>query len=66
MSPETLRKYPIVALLRRECEKAYKVPNTDIVLEKGMIVSVPVMGIHHDPEIYPDPEKFKPERFTRE
>lgn len=66
MSPETLRKYPIVGLLRRECDKAYAVPNTGIVLEKGMIVGIPVMGIHHDPEIYPDPEKFKPERFTKE
>lgn len=65
-SKETLRKYPIVPLLRRQCEKAYKVPNTDIVLEKGMILGIPLLGIHHDPEIYPEPEKFKPERFTKE
>lgn len=64
--PETLRKYPIVAVLRRQCDKDYQIPNTDLVIEKGVIVAIPVLGIHHDPEIYPDPERFDPDRFTKE
>lgn len=37
-----------------------------MVLEKGTGLMVPVFGIHHDPEIYPEPEIFDPQRFTKE
>lgn len=63
---ETLRKYPALPVLNRECTKAYKVPGTDVVLEEGTKVFIPLMGIHYDPEYYPDPQKFDPERFTEE
>ncbi|EDS45780.1 cytochrome P450 6A1 [Culex quinquefasciatus] len=63
---ETLRKYPPVANLFREITKNYKVPETDITLEKGYRVVIPVYGIHHDPDIYPNPEVFNPERFIPE
>lgn len=63
---ETLRKYPIIPTLRRRVQKPYKVPGTDIILEKNMILSIPVLGIHHDRDIYPEPELFDPNRFTKE
>lgn len=64
--PETLRKYPIVDTLFRKTANNYKVPDTDIVLEKDTLVGIPVLGIQRDPNIYPDPMKFDPERFTKE
>lgn len=41
-------------------------PNTDWVLEKDMTILIPIMGFHHDPDIFPNPEKFDPDRFTKE
>nr|CAD7201099.1 unnamed protein product [Timema douglasi] len=35
-SAETLRKYPPIPLLNRECSKDYKIPGTEVVLQKGM------------------------------
>nr|UUB32690.1 cytochrome P450 CYP6DE3 [Dendroctonus valens] len=63
---ETLRKYPVVPVIPRRCTKDYKIKNTDIVIEKGTRLYIPVIGIHLDPEYYPDPERFDPERFTPE
>ncbi|XP_016957028.1 probable cytochrome P450 6a14 [Drosophila biarmipes] len=60
---ETLRKHPLLPHLIRECNQEYLVPNTDIVLDKGVNALIPVHNIHHDPEIYPEPEKFDPSRF---
>ncbi|KAJ8953112.1 hypothetical protein NQ318_013456 [Aromia moschata] len=61
---ETLRKHPAGDNVIRVCEKAYKIPDTDIELDIGTMVVVPIRGIHYDPSYYPDPEVFDPERFN--
>lgn len=61
-----MRKYPPLPGLNRICNKDYKVPGTDFVIEKGTKLWIPVLGLHRDPEYYPDPEKFDPERFSEE
>jgi cytochrome P450 len=63
---ETLRKHPPAPILNRECTKNYKIPGTDIFLEKGISTIIPTLGLHHDPKYYPDPERFDPERFSEE
>lgn len=61
-----MRKYAPTAVLSRKVNEDYRIPGTDIVLDKGTAVIIPVHGIHYDPEFYPDPEKFDPDRFSSE
>lgn len=37
-----------------------------VTIPKDTLVLISVLGIHHDPNIYPDPDTFDPERFTKE
>lgn len=63
---ETLRKYPPAVVLTREALNGYTISDTKHVIERGTICFIPVYAIHHDPEYYPEPEKFRPERFAPE
>lgn len=63
---ETLRKYPPLPILNRECTKTYEIPGTNLILEKGVPVVIPTMAIHYDAQYFPEPEKFDPERFSEE
>jgi len=63
---ETLRKYPPVTVLNRECTKDYPIPGTNVIIEKGTPVIIPVEAIHHDPQYFPEPDRFDPERFSEE
>ncbi|KAL3281413.1 hypothetical protein HHI36_004622 [Cryptolaemus montrouzieri] len=63
---ETLRKYPTLAFLDRRCTKPYRLPGTNLVLEKGQAVYFSNWGIHNDPRYYPNPSQFDPDRFTEE
>ncbi len=58
---ETVRLHPILA----ECARVLKQP-MDILgytIAAGNVVIISILGIHHDPALYPEPESFRPERF---
>lgn len=61
---ETLRKYPVATLINREARndciiKGVKIP-------AGMNISIPVTCVHSNPQYWPDPDTFDPERFSKE
>ena len=70
MFTETLRIYPILPFLDRTCFSDYELPspsgNGTITLPAGTGVFVSVLGIQNDPQYFPEPEKFDPDRFTDE
>ncbi|XP_068905352.1 cytochrome P450 6a2-like isoform X1 [Tenebrio molitor] len=63
---ETMRKYPPLPMLNRICVKPYRVPGTEVVIEEGTPVIISLLGLQRDPEYYPEPLKFDPERFSNE
>lgn len=67
--PETLRKWPPGVIMDRVCQKTYQLTDETghvVTLEKGDVVTIPVVGIHRDAQHYPNPEHFDPERFSDE
>nr|XP_023020043.1 cytochrome P450 6k1-like [Leptinotarsa decemlineata] len=62
---ETLRKYPIIAFLDRICKEDYEVPNTNLVIEKGTPIYIPIYGLHMDETYFTNPEKYDPDRFLK-
>ncbi|CAH2269487.1 jg27298 [Pararge aegeria aegeria] len=69
---EVLRLWPPVMVFDRVCVKDYNMgrPNNkatkDYIIRKGELVSIPSWCFHHDPEFFPNPQKFEPERFSDE
>ncbi|XP_035732645.1 cytochrome P450 6A1-like [Vespa mandarinia] len=61
---EALRKYPSITYLHRECTtSSYTLKGTNITIQKNQKILIPILGLHYDPKIYPNPDVFDPERF---
>nr|AFM90421.1 cytochrome P450, family 3, subfamily A, polypeptide 4 [Callorhinchus milii] len=61
---ETLRLIPPAPRLERQCKKDIQI--NGVTIPKDTIVSIPAYVLHRDPEHRPEPEEFRPERFTKE
>ena len=60
---ESLRMYPPAPRISRECNQTCAVTD-ELIVEKGINVSVPVFSLHRNPEYWPNPDKFDPDRFN--
>lgn len=63
---ETLRMHTPFGFFTRRCVKDYTIPNSNVVIEKGIQVMISVDGIQYDPKYYSEPMRFRPERFSEE
>jgi cytochrome P450 family 3 subfamily A len=62
---ETLRMYPPVPIfLHRECKETVTIKG--VTIPAGTVVETPPWVLHRDPEYWPEPEKFDPDRFAPE
>lgn len=56
----------MVPLLSRQCTKDYKIPGTNVTIEKGTTVNIPIFAIQRDGKYFGNPDKFDPLRFSAE
>jgi len=65
--PESLRIYPAGGWSSKTCTKAYELRGSHhaepLKLRPGDNLMIPVYALHNDPEFYPEPDIFRPERF---
>ncbi|XP_063366043.1 cytochrome P450 6B2-like [Cydia amplana] len=60
---EAMRIFPSLGFLTRKCVRVYTIPGTDVTIDPGVNIIVPVKSLHLDPQYFQDPEEFRPERF---
>lgn len=65
---ETLRKWPPGPGFERFCVKefTFDLDGKSITIPKDHSVLIPNFSWHRDPNNFPDPEKFDPDRFNEE
>nr|XP_018906494.1 PREDICTED: cytochrome P450 9e2-like isoform X1 [Bemisia tabaci] len=60
---ECLRLYTPMSVLQRVCTRDYLLPGSSVVIPKGTKVIIPIYSIQRDPQYFPEPFEFRPDRF---
>ncbi|KAL3064349.1 hypothetical protein OYC64_000600 [Pagothenia borchgrevinki] len=61
---EAMRLYPIATRLERMAKSSVEI--NGVTIPKGTVIMVPIYTLHRDPDLWSEPEAFKPERFSKE
>ncbi|XP_060116485.1 cytochrome P450 3A21-like [Heteronotia binoei] len=61
---EILRLYALGGRIERECKKDVEI--NGVTIPKGTVVMIPPYVLHLNPEHWPEPKEFRPERFSKE
>uniref|UniRef100_A0A182FZS0 Uncharacterized protein n=2 Tax=Anopheles albimanus TaxID=7167 RepID=A0A182FZS0_ANOAL len=61
---ESLRLLPPVSFIGRRLVEDLEL--NGVTIPAGTDITIPIYVIHRNPEVYPDPERFDPERFADE
>eukprot|EP01033_Poteriospumella_lacustris_P009179 gene9179-6605_t len=62
---ESLRKYSVVPTVVRVAAEDVQA-NDSVFIPKGATLMVSMQGVHHNPDIWPEPLKYRPDRFLEE
>ncbi|XP_027569035.2 cytochrome P450 3A29-like [Pipra filicauda] len=61
---ESIRLYPAGGRLERVCKQTVEI--SGVTIPKDVVVMIPAFVLHRDPQYWPDPDEFRPERFSKE
>lgn len=63
---ESLRISPPGFTISKVCTESIDLENYDgnaVTIEKGTVIQIPIYSIHNDPDLFPNPHIFDPDRF---
>ena len=59
---ESLRLYPPAPVIGRQAQRDVELATCSV--RRGTVVTCSIFSIHHRPDLHPEPDAFRPERFA--